>query len=90
MYSAASAVLLNELLKGAISLSIAFRNAVKAAPSSGREYSRLETADEHDRRRVSVDGSAVDAERLQAGGRKLLQEVFRWAPSLPLLPFASS
>ncbi|BGO89733.1 hypothetical protein NBRC10512_004388 [Rhodotorula toruloides] len=86
MYSAASAVLLNELLKGAISLSIAFRNAVKAAPSSGNDYSRLETADEHERRRGPVHGEAVSVERIQAGGRKMWREVFSsdcWKLSIP-------
>lgn len=34
MYSAASAVLLNELLKGSISISIAFRNALLLQPAS--------------------------------------------------------
>lgn len=84
-YSAASAVLLNELLKGAISLSIAFRNAVAGqADAAGRNYAKMEGGDDDDYRKGGTGGDAWDWERVQAGGRKLLGEVFRY-----VLPFLS-
>ncbi|GAA6048898.1 hypothetical protein JCM3770_007110 [Rhodotorula araucariae] len=86
MYSAASAVLLNELLKGAISLTIAFRNAVLAAGSRSGEYSRLEMGDESERRRIAGYNEAWGVEQLKAGGRKMFSEVFSndcWKLSIP-------
>ncbi|BGP46178.1 hypothetical protein JCM10450v2_002018 [Rhodotorula kratochvilovae] len=86
MYSAASAVLLNELLKGAISLSIAFRNAVLAAGSRSGDYSRLETSDDSDRRRGGGQGEAWSIEQIKAGGSKMVSEVFSsdcWKLSIP-------
>ncbi|KWU46543.1 nucleotide-sugar transporter [Rhodotorula sp. JG-1b] len=86
-YSAASAVLLNELLKGAISLSIAFRNAVAGtANAAGRSYAKLEGGEDDHYRKGVASGSAWDMERVQAGGRKLLSEVFSrdcWKLSIP-------
>lgn len=51
MYSAASAVVLNELLKGAISLSIAFYNSVHAASPSAHTAWLAE--------KTSLDGDAA-------------------------------
>lgn len=77
-YNAASAVLLNELLKGAISLSIAFRNAVAGtASTSGRDYAKLETGDSLDYRRGGQGGDGWDPQRIKAGARRLMGEVFR-------------
>lgn len=77
-------MLLNELLKGAISLSIAFRNAVAGtANAAGRSYAKLEGGEDDHYRKGVASGSAWDMERVQAGGRKLLSEVFRYVlPSL--------
>ncbi|GAA5970115.1 hypothetical protein JCM11641_000275 [Rhodosporidiobolus odoratus] len=98
MYNAASAVLLNELLKGAISLSIAFRNSVLAASSpvsalERGEYSKLELNDGGKQRRGSgslMSGSAGASmwtpENVVRGGRKMLTEVFSndcWKLSIP-------
>ncbi|GAA6061771.1 hypothetical protein JCM10212_001377 [Sporobolomyces blumeae] len=97
MYSAASAVLLNELLKGFISLSIAFRNAVHALanPQSG-EYAPLPTKDELEEgrkaRELAGQGGAVsgwgvyDAGRVQVALKKMMGEVFSndcWKLSIP-------
>ncbi|GAA5872524.1 hypothetical protein JCM3774_006843 [Rhodotorula dairenensis] len=86
-YSAASAVLLNELLKGAISLSIAFRNAVTGtATAAGRNYAKMEGGEDDYYRRSDAGGDAWDRERVQAGGKKLLGEVFSrdcWKLSIP-------
>lgn len=83
-YSAASAVLLNELLKGAISLSIAFRNAVAGtANAAGRSYAKLEGDEDDHYRKGIANGNGWDLGKVQAGGRKLLSEVFRYVlPSL--------
>lgn len=77
-------MLLNELLKGAISLSIAFRNAVAGtANAAGRSYAKLEGGEDDHYRKGVANGNAWDLERIQAGGRKLLSEVFRYVlPSL--------
>ncbi|GAA6016627.1 hypothetical protein JCM11491_006023 [Sporobolomyces phaffii] len=93
MYSAASAVLLNELLKGAISLSIAFRNAVHAHPSaSAGEYVPLPSKDElEDGRKPSPallgDSPSVwESRQMQLAGRKLFSEIFSndcWKLSIP-------
>jgi len=90
MYNAAAAVLLNELLKGAISLSIAFRNAVLAASSTrGGDYSRVPTDDEFESRRrsgPSGGGGAVDLARAKFAATKMLGEVFSsdcWKLSIP-------
>lgn len=81
MYSAASAVLLNELLKGAISLSIAFRNAVHANPiGPGGDYVPLATKDElEDGRKLSTGGgdSVWEPTRMKHAGKKLFSEIFR-------------
>ncbi|GAA5972785.1 hypothetical protein JCM8115_006558 [Rhodotorula mucilaginosa] len=86
-YSAASAVLLNELLKGAISLSIAFRNAVAGTSNAaGRSYAKLEGGEDDHYRKGVANGNTWDLERVQAGGRKLLSEVFSrdcWKLSIP-------
>lgn len=78
MYSAASAVLLNELLKGAISLSIAFRNSVVATARPG-DYARIPSTDDDERKRA-LQGTAWSPETIRAGGAKMLREVFRCAP----------
>jgi hypothetical protein len=88
MYNAASAVLLNELLKGAISLSIAFRNAVHGAhhPSSALErgdYARLEMDEKGRRGSGALQGglgageSIWSVDTVSRGGRKMFKEVFR-------------
>lgn len=78
-YSAASAVLLNELLKCAISLAIAFRNAVASSNSPpSRDYSKLETGDEEELKRTATSGPSWDAASIQDGTRRLLSEVFRY------------
>jgi UDP-sugar transporter A1/2/3 len=81
MYSAASAVLLNELLKGAISLSIAFRNAVHAHPGVGGDYVPLPSKDElEDGRKVSPASGTENvwnSTRMQLAARKLFSEIFR-------------
>ncbi|GAA5978084.1 hypothetical protein JCM10908_004222 [Rhodotorula pacifica] len=86
-YSAASAVLLNELLKGLISLSIAFRNAVAGtANANGRDYAKLEGGEDARNRRSGASGDAWDMERIQTGARKLVGEVFSrdcWKLSIP-------
>lgn len=86
-YSAASAVLLNELLKGAISLSIAFRNAVAGtANAAGRSYAKLEGDEDDHYRKGIANGNGWDLGKVQAGGRKLLSEVFSrdcWKLSIP-------
>ncbi|BGP14015.1 hypothetical protein JCM10213_005600 [Rhodosporidiobolus nylandii] len=99
MYSAASAVLLNELLKGAISLSIAFRNAVHAASSPASalergEYSKLELDEGGSEMRrgstASLSCAAGEgmwsADSVARGGKKMLREVFSsdcWKLSIP-------
>ncbi|GAA5865965.1 hypothetical protein JCM8547_002899 [Rhodosporidiobolus lusitaniae] len=97
MYSAASAVLLNELLKGAISLSIAFRNAVHAAAQAAGssalergEYAQLERNESHGKRRAGGLGPAGESlwsvQSVERGGRKMLREVFSsdcWKLSIP-------
>ncbi|GAA5835475.1 hypothetical protein JCM9279_004552 [Rhodotorula babjevae] len=93
MYNAAAAVLLNELLKGAISLSIAFRNALLAASSSrGGDYSRVPTDDEFESRRRSGPsggvggGGGADLARAKFAATKMLGEVFSgdcWKLSIP-------
>ena len=77
-------MLLNELLKGAISLSIAFRNAVAGTSNAaGRSYAKLEGGEDDHYRKGVANGNTWDLERVQAGGRKLLSEVFRYVlPSL--------
>lgn len=88
MYNAAAAVLLNELLKGSISLAIAFRNAVLATsdPRSG-DYARLATDDDLDGRRRGVPGGGgSDLGRAKYAGAKMLREVFSgdcWKLSIP-------
>lgn len=82
MYSAASAVLLNELLKGAISLSIAFRNAVHAHTGGGGpggDYAPLPSKDElEDGRKPSTgDVNVWESQRMQGAARKMFTEVFR-------------
>ncbi|GJN88433.1 hypothetical protein Rhopal_001399-T1 [Rhodotorula paludigena] len=84
MYSAASAVLLNELLKGAISLSIAFRNSVVATARPG-DYARIPSTDDDERKRA-LQGTAWSPETIRAGGAKMLREVFSrdcWKLSIP-------
>ncbi|GAA5957653.1 hypothetical protein JCM3765_001468 [Sporobolomyces pararoseus] len=90
MYSAASAVLLNELLKGAISLSIAFRNAVHANPSTagpGGDYVALPSKDELEDGRKTINGDNVwNSTRMQLAGRRLFGEIFSndcWKLSIP-------
>ncbi|GAA5929360.1 hypothetical protein JCM3775_002320 [Rhodotorula graminis] len=89
MYNAAAAVLLNELLKGAISLSIAYRNAVLAASSTrGGDYSRIPTDDEFEGRRRSGPGGGggIDLARAKFAATKMLGEVFSsdcWKLSIP-------
>ncbi|GAA5911738.1 hypothetical protein JCM8208_005583 [Rhodotorula glutinis] len=89
MYNAAAAVLLNELLKGAISLSIAYRNAVLAASSTrGGDYSRIPTDDEFEgRRRIGTGGGGgIDLARAKFAATKMLGEVFSsdcWKLSIP-------
>lgn len=77
-------MLLNELLKGAISFSIAFRNAVAGtANAAGRSYAKLEGGEDDHYRKGVASGNAWDMDKVQAGGRKLLSEVFRYVlPSL--------
>lgn len=77
MYSAASAVLLNELLKGAISFAIAFSNAVKAAPAS---YGYAPVGDEKETGRKSVkEGfwTVYEWGRIRRGASKMRSDVFR-------------
>ncbi|GAA6026882.1 hypothetical protein JCM8097_005930 [Rhodosporidiobolus ruineniae] len=89
MYSAASAVLLNELLKGAISLSIAFRNAVLAANQPGSALERGEYAKlDLDEKRHGAAGadSPWSADNVSRAARKMLTEVFSsdsWKLSIP-------
>ncbi|GAA5931550.1 uncharacterized protein JCM15063_001499 [Sporobolomyces koalae] len=89
MYSAASAVLLNELLKGAISLSIAFRNAVHAQGAGpGGDYAPLPGKDElEDGRKPLAAGDNVwDQTRMQLAAKKLFGEIFSndcWKLSIP-------
>ncbi|GAA5890337.1 hypothetical protein JCM6882_008799 [Rhodosporidiobolus microsporus] len=92
MYSAASAVLLNELLKGAISLSIAFRNAVHAAhsPSSALERGEYAKLDLDEKRRdgggLGAGDSVWNADSIARGGKKMLTDVFSsdsWKLSIP-------
>ncbi|GAA5913949.1 hypothetical protein JCM5296_004487 [Sporobolomyces johnsonii] len=97
MYSAASAVLLNELLKGAISLSIAFRNAVHAAPTSGGgaglglgEYAPVDKDELESGRKGGRDAglaiSVWEPRRIKSAARKTVAEVFSndcWKLSIP-------
>ncbi|GAA5833033.1 hypothetical protein JCM5353_005443 [Sporobolomyces roseus] len=89
MYSAASAVLLNELLKGAISLSIAFRNSVHAHTGGpGGDYAPLPSKDElEDGRRPSTgDVNVWESQRMQGAAKKMFTEVFSndcWKLSIP-------
>lgn len=96
MYSAASAVLLNELLKGAISLSIAFRNAVHHHHGGGGGpggYEPLATKDELDgelggaarNKRDASDSDVWNSTRVQLAAKKLFGEIFRSVLSLLLL-----
>lgn len=80
MYSAASAVLLNELLKGSISLAIAFRNAVHAQPSYAAVAAEEGAYDE--KRRVGL-GEAQEkwsdvwqVGRMRRGASKLRSDIF--------------
>ena len=82
MYSAASAVLLNELLKGAISLSIAFRNAVHHHHGGGGGYEPLATKDEFDgelagRNKRDEYSDVWNSTRVQLAAKKLFGEIFR-------------
>ncbi|GAA5854920.1 hypothetical protein JCM3766R1_001999, partial [Sporobolomyces carnicolor] len=97
MYSAASAVLLNELLKGAISLSIAFRNAVHHHHGGGGGpggYEPLATKDELDgelggaarNKRDASDSDVWNSTRVQLAAKKLFGEIFSndcWKLSIP-------
>lgn len=79
MYSAASAVLLNEILKGAISLSIAFSNAVHAQSS----YAALSPDDgrtlESEKRTNNPEPwqQVWESGRVIRGAEKLRTDVFR-------------
>ncbi|GAA6001066.1 hypothetical protein JCM10207_007397 [Rhodosporidiobolus poonsookiae] len=91
MYSAASAVLLNELLKGGISLAIAFRNAVHAAysPTSALErgeYAKVELDDGVKGSRGGHGDTVWTQDSVQRGARQVLREVFSsdcWKLSIP-------
>ena len=80
MYSAASAVLLNEILKGTISISIAFSNAVHAqssyvalSPDDGR------TLENEKRTNNSPEPwqQVWEMKRVMRGAEKLRKDVFR-------------
>lgn len=79
MYSASSAVLLNELLKGAISISIAFSNAVHAQSS----YTPLSQNDgrmlENEKRSNNPEPwqQVWEKGRIIRGAEKLRTDVFR-------------
>lgn len=80
MYSAASAVLLNECLKGAISITIAFYNTLLASPGSG--YSALssnekEAEDKAGSLRNKRWDKLLTVQRVSAAGGKLRKEIFR-------------
>jgi UDP-sugar transporter A1/2/3 len=79
MYSAASAVLLNECLKGTISLSIAFYNALHAQPPAG--YAPLspdEKTDEHKQAAGRKPWEEVwTAPRIKRAAGRMRKEIFR-------------
>lgn len=78
MYSAASAVLLNECLKGTISISIAFYNTLLATPGSGYAPLSLEDrSDEEKAERPKRWDELMTASRIRKAGAKLRKEVFR-------------
>lgn len=84
MYSAASAVLLNELLKGFVSFSIAFSNAVHAAAPSSSTYHSIsnsgENLNEKGGRRNSLKEDWKDVweiRRVWRGVEKMRQDIFR-------------
>ncbi|GAA5954814.1 hypothetical protein JCM21900_005911 [Sporobolomyces salmonicolor] len=93
MYSAASAVLLNELLKGAISLSIAFRNAVHSVSSSGGgsgEYAPVDKDELESGRKGGRDAgtaaSVWEPRRIKSAAKKTVAEIFSndcWKLSIP-------
>lgn len=79
MYSAASAVLLNECLKGTISLSIALYNTLLATPGSG--YAPLSPEDRPDEEKATGRQRQWQelwtAHRMQKAATKLRKDVFR-------------
>lgn len=80
MYSAASAVLLNEILKGTISCGIAFYGAVHEQPSTRALTS---AASAHDEKRRVLQGDKEswteiwEPKRLQRAFSKMRREIFR-------------
>lgn len=74
MYSAASAVLLNELLKGGISLAIAYYNAVNS-PSSGGSGAFMDNR--LSEKRLHEDSRGRDSSRLTRAAVKVKDDVFR-------------
>lgn len=82
MYSAASAVLLNELLKGFVSFSIAFSKAVHSAPPT---YASISNGDSYsNEKRGSRSGNGKEEwsniweiKRIMRGAAKMRREVFR-------------
>ncbi|ORY79696.1 nucleotide-sugar transporter-domain-containing protein [Leucosporidium creatinivorum] len=88
MYSAASAVLLNECLKGTISISIAFYNTLLATPGSG--YAPLSPEDRSDEEKAAQRPKRWDevltVSRVRKAGAKLRKDVFSsdcWKLSIP-------
>lgn len=78
MYSAASAVLLNECLKGTISISIAFYNTLLATPGSGyAPLSPEDRSDEEKAERPKRWDELMTVSRFRKAGAKLRKEVFR-------------